>query len=864
MKPCPILLLLLLAVPCHARQVTPETPSATVPPSVAVLDSIRYNPKESGALFCVAPPSGHFSDAQQTERKTAAQFAESIQCRLLRETSVSALVPQAMFTVASVPKSGDPFAGMNGGERFQVLLGTLSAAQWNSLGGDTGIGIGDLTLEQRPLFAGMFPAEDFQLQTMRLLPERDEDGEALWEPQGEPQIHPVRGARLRLRRQTMIAFPGADDSNGYFSTVKRADSDENYLPGETKTDLVNGYTLTGDAPTDRVEGEQTVYGLQTIFTEQNRAKPSDLNLSAPVFKTTVLLDGSHKTVGDLVAACAKKTRLSLVVDKRMATLPIGWRVAEGGHVAPVGEVLTLLCRSLTGTFRRLTPPDGSPPIYLLTDDREGLGTRLARLYDWQQQMQGVKDAMLHKADEAAAKSDPLSHVRFAPDDPLALPPALSSASDAAYRASDDGVSAKIGDLPPALRNAANKRVTEMREYTKNISTELMRVGTSLLCEYVLSDGKAIEAPFGGNLPTNYLRTIATITRKPPAEPKPTTVTPLPTLPRAVPRRICAVSLPATDAETKTLLQLLRAKGFTEAWFAVSLYDADAPARLEKAAATGKSIKIAVGASASWLKRDANAQWGTDDINLLGETGAQFMVRMLDMFRGQIESGSPPVPSPDEVEYIFDFLTREMSGWTVPEATPAQVPLRRLLTISQLSAVVLTDTAAPGWNKDAREAGLPPGFALGCTLPTRIACVRATGIDPIDVSEDNGVLGAVPLLRSETVSGVKAVNDFRAAANRRELSVLMATAAPSAALYQEETVSLFGGGTPVYFRYAPGDAKPTETLAAYAPTMDYKTEAVVAGIVRTARTAPKSGFVVNFGRLRPADRLRYLKALADTP
>ncbi|MBC8142252.1 MAG: hypothetical protein H7Y38_12510 [Armatimonadetes bacterium] len=905
--PSPAFLLiftLFLAAPCHARQDAPpevvrpnveppdDVPDAPAPPSPApvrkktpprpVLEMIRYNPETDGALFFVRVQrdreneEGNESEsAPEMESKpdlprlTAAQFAASISHRLMRENHVSAIVPQTMFVVAPVPKEGDPLYGMRAGERFQLLLGTFSAAQWAKAGSDAGIGAGDMTDEQRVVFSGLFPAQDFEVQTYRLSPQRGEEDEPVWEPADKPRTHPVSGTRLRLRRQTTVSFPDAE-GNGYFGTVSRDYDDDHFKPGDTKTDLVNGYSLTGDTATERVEGEEISFGVRLSYTEPNRAKPSDLNLDSAALKPTLVLDGSHKTVGDLIAACAKKTSLELRADKRMAAMPIQWRVAKGGHAAPVGEVLSVLCRSLTGTFRVLTPTDGSPRVYLLTDDREGLGTRLARLSYWHQKMNMTKESLVRKAALAAARFDPLSHVRFAPDDPLALPPTLSNAADAAYRASEDGVAAKIADLPPALRERLTQQVKAVGEYDKEISPNRIRLGSTMLCEYVFPGGDHIATGFGGDMSTDYLKNAANPAPRPkPAKP----VKPVPplVLTRTTPRRVCLVPLPAKD-DIKTLLSLLRAKGFTEAWLAVPLRVPGTPERLAEAVAVGQSLGIKVGASASWLKPGENETGGTEDLNISGENGKRAMQQFMEMF-GTMWAQDPSAPPPEEVEYVFDFLNRYMSGWIVPDGKTDRAALQTLLAVPELSAVVLTDTVAPGWGSGGENnGGMPPGLSLGATLPVRIACVRGVGVDPIDAVEPGFPVGYVPLFGGGAYNTDRDLQTFRFAENRRELALLTEGVKPTVPLFLENPAPFFQTTDSGFSRFAPeslkpkpptpGTLPPTETLAAFAPSFEYGTEKMVEGLTKVVRK--KNGFVVNFGQLRPADALRYLKLLADAP
>ena len=820
-------------LPCAAQ--TPAPPAKKY-----AVEIIRYNPQEDGALFCVSPLALDAETRERLARLTLTQYAVETGRRVSRERGISALVPQTMLIVATVLPKADPLAGMGAGERLQILLGTLTPAQWRTAGGDSGIGVGDLTDEQRPLFAGLFPADDIVVSTLRRNPEPNSSGNPVWMGDGVGKTYSVRGARLRLRRRVTVALVNAKKQERDLWYIGDRDSEET---NEETREMTNVTRLVGDAaPSHGADGaERNRFGQSLVLEQPNRAKPSDLNRDAAALRVAVRLDGSHKTVGELLALLAKQTRLDLVADVRLAKLPLVWRVAPAGHSVPASDVLTLLCRSVTGTVRRLDPPDGTPPVYLLTDDREGLGTRLSRLGVWGMQGDMAKQTVLSKAIQSAAKSDPLSAVRFAPDDPLALPPALSDAVDAGYRANGQGALTQSAAVSPALRDAivAAQKLAAQKRYggddEPKWSTENLRVGASLGCDYVLSSGKIIEAPFGRNFFRYDLKIFAAPPRSRPVPPAPKPGDAV--LPQTPLRRVCVVSLPDAGDDTKALLSLIRAKGFTETWFRVSLHDAQTPARLADAIAIGNALQMPVGASVPWLKRIGAETWGADDINLAGNTGKQFAETDLLRFREMVTVPSPDLPPLDEIDHIFRLLDDYMTGWTTPDATPAHEPLTRLLAVLGLSTLALTDTAAPGWESETGSGGaFIPGSAFGYPLATRVACVRAEGFDPVDVvggSERPPV--TVPLLDNGGDSLHRALFGFRFRQNRRELSRLTGGVLPkSAPLYVEESNAPFSGNG-AYERHVPGDAKTAgESMSVYAPFMEFQPDRVAGAVARSAR------------------------------
>lgn len=89
--------------------------------------------------------------------KTPAQFAALLDRRVLTMGAITALVPRTMTMLNTRPGKPDPFADLRSEDRLFLLMAQWTPAQWAKAGSDTGIGAGDLTDEQRPLFAGLAP-----------------------------------------------------------------------------------------------------------------------------------------------------------------------------------------------------------------------------------------------------------------------------------------------------------------------------------------------------------------------------------------------------------------------------------------------------------------------------------------------------------------------------------------------------------------------------------------------------------------------------------------------------------------------------------------------------------------------------------
>lgn len=847
-----------------------------------ILDFIRYDPRTRGPLLLVVPRNVPVAYEDSSEAhapkwfagKTLSQFGEILDRRALTEGGLTALVPRRMITIATDLPKPDPTSGLRPEDRLEILLGSFTAAQWRIAGGDNGIGAGDLTAEQKPVFAGLFPRDGLRVETLEQHPISNDPGRFLWMGTGEKTMIPASGVRLRLRRRVSVQFRQSDrESDGGYSMRLGEDEDRHRFSsadGKMRSVGITNSSALERESTNNDGVTEMAFGQTVVRMEANRPKPNDLPLDTPALGVGIRLDGTPKTVGELLAQCAKETKFPLVADKRLAEFPLAWRVAPGGQTVAVSSVLKLLCRSLTGTFRRLTPTDKTEPIYLLTDDRVGYGTRLARLARWVQQGELAREDLLRAAKRSTAKNDPLSHVRFAADDPLALPSSLKDSVDAAYRTTNaDGVRTNPAELPSALRDAIKESFGSISKNNPGLSQDRVYLGTVLTCDYVLPDGQAFEAGFGDNISIDYLRSVARI--KPPTVPAPVapTVSKTARIASDAPRRICVLPLPDGADAVKTLLDLAHSKNFNEVLFRVSLYDARTTERLVQAVEAGKAVPIRVGASAPWLKRGKRESMGTQDENIAGEVGNQAIViemnHMLKMTQEMSTEIGADVKLSEETKHIFDLITEYLSGWIVPDARLSFDPLSRTLATPGLSAFVLTDTVAPGWDRETDDPNQGfPGTMLGYTLSTRIACVLKEGFDPVDVPDTSLHLPFTkPELGFGSINLTRPMTAFRVRENRRERENLLKQVAGKATpIYVDQGLSPLSGLPARYERYGRNAVMTADGLAVYQPIMQYEPLKVAEAAVAVTRAASKTGFVIDFGRGSVAEATKYLNAFAD--
>lgn len=124
-----------------------------------------------------------------------------------------------------------------------------------------------------------------------------------------------------------------------------------------------------------------------------------------------------------------------------------------------------LAWSVGGAFRKLeaTRP-GEAPIYLLTEDIEGIGTRAARLGDWVNRAEGRISVLQDNAITQPAAIDPLQYLHYAPNDPLNPGTERVAEIEASLR---EGrlqflPTLKISEMPPAFQNAFQEIITDKK------------------------------------------------------------------------------------------------------------------------------------------------------------------------------------------------------------------------------------------------------------------------------------------------------------------------------------------------------------------------------------------------------------------
>ncbi|MBC8140612.1 MAG: hypothetical protein H7Y38_04140 [Armatimonadetes bacterium] len=791
----------------------PAKPAKPAPRPAPSLDFLRHDPATQGVLLLI--PGGNergiptnttrrivtrsgdgvtvtdAPEATEPPKRTPAQYAEAIKRRVAISGNLSAIVPLTMAVLAKNPPPADPYSDMAFDERFLMMLSKLSRAQWVQATSENGIGLGDMTPEQREIYAGLWGEDGATVTTNRTAPRKE--GQRYRETtELKKETFNANEVRFRFSRRVSFTFEDAARKRKYGGGTVGYES-----PAEPEADgstLKQYFNQPGGYRRFTEEGEAKAYGITLMRYVPNTLKPGDLSLDAPALAAPVMLDGTQKTVGELLAAASKATGIELRADRRLLSLPALMKTVSGGQSVKAGDLLKLICRSTTSTFRHLRGANAADPgLYLLTDDREGLGTRLARLDEWAKDAYEKRRKILQDATDACAENEPLDVLGFMPGDKYALSPDLLKASDDVLREKggySEGLKISPAKLSPELREKMDEQVKGLNEYgsSAKVRTDQIEVKTDFHCDWVLPGKRVFKAQFYGEMGWGMLDKIALpkarrpkyVDREKRDHPEPSG------FPKNLKRRVLVAPLPADDAGTLALMQSARAKGFNEIWLRVEGDNEEVRTRLSSAVTNGRTVPLAVGAVLPWTLKmpegeGANAE---EDINILGETGAQ--VWAVQEKRPTTADETDAAPR-DYRNAAMREQKAQTAGWIVPDAALAARRIAPFLGIPGLSGVVLESTAPPGYTGARYSFSYEGETAMGYTNATRLGCVRAMNIDPVDVAGYGFRLGNTPRLPffSDSYGVMAPVADFRLGQNKAFMAGLWEALRPTPT------------GTPIY-------------------------------------------------------------------
>lgn len=657
--------------------------------------------------------------------------------KLVRIGDLSAVVPETMVAFDDkLVKEPDFYEGLPRRSKVIYLLALLNKSQWDKAVGK-GIGLNDLTGEQRSVFTSLLP-KPLKWSTIKV------DKEGFPSDPIEPQIvsgSALNQVRLRLTRGLTIV-PTAGRSSFYMDIGGAGQT-----PGAT--------VKVRDDGDDMSEG--MLYGLQLRKTVENKAKPSDIAYSDSTWNAKITVKG-QLTIGDILRETGSATGKQLLASPYVASLKVH---SSGGSVRS-GDLLQALAQCVAGTYRRVGQ------TFILTSDLNGTGARQLRFAMW---ASAVQQEAARRDTEGIAKvvgSGFLKSVGFESGN-------IFSPTDtmrAQILAEEGGERKTIGvsELPEAIR-AQLESTTKLMQPPGQFNE--VGLTTRFLFAFVLPSGEPLE-PEREELGTTDKFYRASPANSPRMELKPRSMGPF----KVGNPASKSIMLRADNATSAiAALELAQTYGFSEL-----LLETNNPSALQaciaKAAGTGVRVSLAI---RPWSAPAAARDF---DLNLAGQSGKQIQaaLRILSSPSGDdLLSGDYASASYDSQSLLA--INRYISLSKVPG----------------VSRIVVLDPALPGYNSETLGRGIPLVRAatekatyLGYSQTLREQFLLKFGSDPIDIP-DEGLRIPIDLRqpyfadyrlsssngrfqRSELPSGVAGLdtawNEFRASASANALQGLL--------------------------------------------------------------------------------------------
>ncbi|MBC7808476.1 MAG: hypothetical protein H7145_20270 [Akkermansiaceae bacterium] len=664
--------------------------------------------------------------------------------KLVTVGSLSTVIPDTMAVLRykNLPEP-DLVQGVRPEVGPQLLLGTLTPAQWRRLMSTDGIGIGDLKREQRAIFADLFPQNMKVYRSVPANPDTEHRKEEI----------PLSGVNLsdfRLHLYQDLSWTYSfQGTNGSFLGLGNGDWEGAGEPAYSVDFPRNetGDNASGSGDYDPDGGLPSAFGVTLMETHPNRRKPSDMEYGAPMWNAAVAVYGV-KTVGELVARIREASGVEVYADRRYAELPVYVRTVSQKTVRS-GDLLEALALSVTGTYRRVA--SGSHAAYVMTDDRVGSGVRFAAIGSWVQDARKQLEEARKRFAASTKSADVFVNAPWVSGNDMAPSAALLKkfTERTKPRIADEDPqdrAVRVSDLPSGAQRRIQsqlkwwrEKVAEgddtsykpLRENDVDISAKLRivltipGVGTVPFLNYDLQpDAPSAEPDIFDEL--LWLRSGTT-------PPDMTASLPLRIEAEWFGRRVLAVRMESVG-DARKAARLAKAHRFNGLLLPVGDRSPEVVAQWLAAAR-----EVAPG-MAMWLKVSLFRREGATgldmglagekdrlDRNVSGETYAESLRRPVVSPYG-LYGEFPPLQMGDSVTGDY---------FALGEKDALQAVQSRIVSLAKqspgITGIVFTNTSPPGYAGQNMGQGFSPDRELGYTPAMRLAFLRENGVDPVDLS-----------------------------------------------------------------------------------------------------------------------------------
>lgn len=748
-----------LCVASHARaQEAAPTPPRPIPSNLSLaLNTVRWT---QGPLLVVdaertLPGQSRFDEesvppifpAPEPDGAVRLDAVAPIYRRqVMRIGGLSVLAPETMAVLSADLGVPNPFGSMRPDEKFALLIASLTTAQMRKLSGPNGLGFGDLDRDQQPLFRAMLP-DPFRLQ-------RTTYGEGGAKPEPPVTLSEAQRAAVRIAACRKLTWTFSPTTGQGVMGIGVAETEPGtrweipFEPGE--------FGL-----------RSTAFGSPLVSELPNRLKQGDLALDAAALDGRVSTTGAL-TVGALIARVAEQSRVRLVADPRYGKLPVRFL----GTPADVrgGDLLNALCLAVTGTFRKVGP------IYIFTDDREGLGVRHARLNNWLFdaviQSEVAKDRLRSRANRSAVP--PGNLVDWDPNDPFypgadireqiethrrgLLQPTPPSPAPIGFR--DQRLPVPVSQLSPAAQRRVAAQIESWNRTSRESApppdlppgfvvprmvprTDQVHLDPQIQMRFVVPGIGVVER--SGSSSSGSLSLFQTDLLRPAS---PNAIAPASREPRVLPidgwtNRAILVR-PKTIDEVKAVVAAGKRIGLNQLWIG----DVDA-ALMTEAVSVAKASGVSIVASVSLLRASENDPTSWGERTILGETAMELAKERLAALEPLHRLNSVPRTSEPGWFLLEQGRLRfrygaEHGDWlridTPESAEPIRARVLALAAVPGIAGLAIHDSAPPGYvGSTSQSYSMRGGGAtnvvrnLGYSLENRLAFLEKTDVDPIDLS-----------------------------------------------------------------------------------------------------------------------------------
>ena len=678
------------------------------------LPSMVWRAETQGVLLIVGPETIRVPDYQKRASRgdwpkvpppgaTAAGVAALFDYGVEKAGSLFVFYPKKVrhFIGApdSPPESAEP---MEDYEVARELGRSLSANQWKQMASEAGLGIDGMNPAQQKLYLQVLP------DPIRLRPQGG-DGTYSQEPI-ELTPEQRRQVRVVLDRSLSVNFVGEGAENSMFGFGSPPNRSQ-------KKFYLESYGNERSRMTDMV----------APLVPNSKLKPGDLNLASRSLDERVSLKGV-KNVGELMGRIREVTgQPGILADARLH----GRTVKVWGDEARSGDVLKALCRAFGGTFRRVG--EGDEALYVLTDDRVGLGTRLAAYQSWRDLGQMLRSGkQQEELDKSAASLDFQAMTPL--DDPWGLPPgAVADMQKRRFVGPGTGWEDRltsVSSLPPSLQTFVKDQAKQNASITFNDGSGERKIAmrsdkVSLQSNYRVqilipgvgkTDAWQLSSLSSGPNMSDY--------RRNPYKPEEKPVEPLRFPDKWKERAVLA--RPKNAAECLALAKAAKESGFGALWLDLPPDLAEARKLLTDAVAAGKAEGVSIGAQVSVFR--TTVPDAPLDVTILGERSDAEGERTARALAG--------VNSP--YAFLMNPNARQPGVYLEPNPATYAALTRELTLLARtpgLSALVLTALTPPGYARFTPTYYGGSSVDLGYTLKNRLAFLREESVDPVDLSRN---------------------------------------------------------------------------------------------------------------------------------